>query len=118
MDAKIPELGSGVESADCSIEYHNLHVNEIAGWRHPNKPSRPYSIGICIIAKKLQSYSGDQVWAAPTKKQIVQGLNYHAKILKKMYKTFQRGYTINAKKSSTGNRQQEVIKTDKNLLHI
>ena len=35
-----------------------------------------------------------------------------------MYKTFQRGYTINAKKSSTVNRQQEVIKTDKNLLHI
>ncbi len=30
-----------------------------------------------------------------------------------MYKTFQRGYTINVKKSSAANRQQEVIQTDK-----
>ena len=82
MDAEIPELGPGAEPADRPVwrKDHKLLVNAKAGWRHPNKPSRPYSIGICIIAKKLQSYSGDQVWTAPTKKQIVQGLNYHAKI--------------------------------------
>ncbi len=35
--------------------------------KHPFLPL-PYSIGICIIARKPQSYSGGRVWAAPTKK--------------------------------------------------
>ena len=71
MDAEIPELGPGAEPADCPVRgtAHRIPVKRKAGGAAlflccPS--SKPYSIGIYIIARKSQSYSGGRVWAEPT----------------------------------------------------
>ena len=77
MDAEIPELGPGAEPADCPVwgTAHRIPVKRKAGvaalflYCHSSKP---YSIGICIIAKNPQPYSGGRVWAAPTGFPIIQ----------------------------------------------
>lgn len=74
VDAEIPELGSGIESADRPLwrTAYRLSVRE--------KKSRNgeallnlsfllsvYSFGIYIIARNFRSYSRGRVWAEPTK---------------------------------------------------
>ena len=83
MDAEIPELGPGAEPADFPVwgTAHRIPVKRKAGvaalflYCHS---SEPYSIGICIISRNSQSYSGGRVypkgriWAAPTGFPIIQ----------------------------------------------
>ncbi|WP_156331294.1 hypothetical protein [Blautia wexlerae] len=74
MDAEIPELGSGIESADRPLRRtaYCLSVREKKS-RNGEALLSPafllsvYSFGIYIIARNFRSYSRGQVWAEPTK---------------------------------------------------
>jgi hypothetical protein len=45
-------------------------------------PAKPYSIGICSIARNPQAYSGGRVWAEPTELAGIQTPFYGAKKIK------------------------------------
>lgn len=74
MDAEIPELGSGIESADSPLRRtaYCLSVREKKS-RNGEALLSPafllsvYSFGIYIIARNFRSYSRGRVWAEPTK---------------------------------------------------
>ena len=74
MDAEIPELGSGIESADRPLRRtaYCLSVREKKS-RNGEALLSPafllsvYSFGIYIIARNFRSYSRGRVWAEPTK---------------------------------------------------
>ena len=73
MDAEIPELKPGAESADRPVWETDggIAVKKDRDGSIPKTlPSQPYSIGIYIIARKSQSYSGGRVWAEPTERAI------------------------------------------------
>ena len=75
MDVEIPELGSGIESADSPLRRtaYCLSVRERKEkqeWEALLSPSfllSVYSFGIYIIARNFRSYSRGRVWAEPTK---------------------------------------------------
>ena len=76
VDAEIPELGSGIESADCPLwrTAYRLSVKEKQEWGALLSPSfllSVYSFGIYIIARNFRSYSRGRVWAEPTKGNTV-----------------------------------------------
>ena len=74
MDAEIPELGSGIESADSPLRRtaYCLSVREKKS-RNGEALLSPlfllsvYSFGIYNIARNFRSYSRGRVWAEPTK---------------------------------------------------
>lgn len=70
MDAALQELGSGIESADCTLwrAPHPVSVNTKAGtacYKPKTVPVLFYDIS--SIARNPQSYSRDYVWTEPTK---------------------------------------------------
>ena len=74
VDAEIPELGSGIESADSPLRRtaHCLSVREKKSRNgeallSPSFLLSVYSFGIYIIARNFRSYSRGRVWAEPTK---------------------------------------------------
>ena len=74
MDPEIPQLGPGTEPANRPVRGPNRQLSVkkegTADTRH--LPSRPYSFGICMIARKSQPYSRGRVWAEPTKSAMIQ----------------------------------------------
>ena len=74
VDAEIPELGSGIESADSPLRRtaYCLSVREkksrnVEALLSPSFLLSVYSFGIYIIARNFRSYSRGRVWAEPTK---------------------------------------------------
>ena len=74
VDAEIPELGSGIESADSPLRRtaYCLSVREKKSRNgeallSPSFLLSVYSFGIYIIARNFRSYSRGRVWAEPTK---------------------------------------------------
>ena len=78
VDAEIPELGSGIESADSPLRRTDycLSVREkksrnVEALLSPSFLLSVYSFGIYIIARNFRSYSRGRVWAEPTKGNIM-----------------------------------------------
>ena len=74
VDAEIPELGSGIESADSPLRRtaYCLSVREKKSRNgeallSPSFLLSVYSFGIYIIARNFRSYSRGRVWAEPAK---------------------------------------------------
>ena len=107
MDAEIPKLGSGIESADCPIwrtAYQLFVRKEKQEWSCPKaNHSRSLSIPSAFVLLPEFSHSIPEVGCGqrPRKKQSIQCLICYAKKSKRMYKILSDGYTINRKINST-----------------